>query len=490
MLRSHLVTDDLRSGAHADVQLAEACSPGVEDAAFRARMLGLVAIFRLNVGLDALPQAEEALAASLEAGRRRRGGGARTTYGTVLVAVGRDEEGLEELVRAGTQPRDPAPDPAAQPAQPLRRAPPDGPLRTTPWRWRSTGLRAAETFGMERSFGTYLEGNAAESMLATGEWSAAADLIADAVMLDPPSSHRTHVDLLLAWLHLWRDELELADAVLREHRVLALSGADQPMPQFVAQLIRIDGEFAVLTGEPERAWSHFAAFLGAPVARRPAAHAGRWSPWARRPQRRWTPRSPEGRSDLVREVMSELGPTTMSPVWLGLAEAELADTREAWEALLGVLRAASCPVHLVPYAQLRLAGHLSEARDRTGLKALLDEAMPASRRARCPAGHEPALRPRPAGGGRAGPGRRRPPRRWSALTARELEVLRLVGAGRSNKEIGDGALHQRQDRERARLQHPGRSSGCPDAARPRRWPIATVWRSRRRRRSRSPSPCQ
>ena len=95
------------------------------------------------------------------------------------------------------------------------------------------GVRAAETFGMERSFGTYLEGNAAESMLATGQWSAAADLIADAVMLDPPSSHRTHVDLLLAWLHLWRDELELADAVLREHRALALSGPDQPMPQFV-----------------------------------------------------------------------------------------------------------------------------------------------------------------------------------------------------------------------------------------------------------------
>ena len=66
MLRSHLVTDDLRTGAHADVQLAESLLAGVEDAAFRARMLGLVAIFRLNAGLDALPQAEEALAASLE----------------------------------------------------------------------------------------------------------------------------------------------------------------------------------------------------------------------------------------------------------------------------------------------------------------------------------------------------------------------------------------------------------------------------------------
>ena len=104
MLRSHLVTDDLRPGAHADVQLAEALLAGVEDAAFRARMLGLVAIFRLNAGLDALPQAEEALAASLEAADEDGVASARTTYGTVLVSVGRDEEGLEELVGPAAAP--------------------------------------------------------------------------------------------------------------------------------------------------------------------------------------------------------------------------------------------------------------------------------------------------------------------------------------------------------------------------------------------------
>ena len=124
---------------------------------------------------------------------------------------------------------------------------------------------------MERSWGTLLEGNAAESMLAAGEWSTAADLIADAVMLDPPSAHRTHVDLLLAWLHLWRDEIELADAVLAEHRTLAVGLPDQPMPQFAAQLMRIDGEFAVLTGNPERAWVYFLDLPGAPVAGRPPA---------------------------------------------------------------------------------------------------------------------------------------------------------------------------------------------------------------------------
>ena len=363
MLRSHLVTDDLRTGAHADVQLAEALLAGVEDAAFRARMLGLVAIFRLNVGLDALPQAEEALAASLEAADDDGVAGARTTYGTVLVAIGRDEEGLEELVRTGRTS-------GIRPRTLLRNRLNHSDALHLTGRYDDAvavaldGLRAAETYGMERSFGTYLEGNAAESMLATGQWSAAADLIADAVMLDPPSSHRTHVDLLLAWLHLWRDELELADAVLREHRALALSGPDQPMPQFVAQLMRIDGEFAVLTGKPERAWNHFLAFLEHqslvdrqrtwPLVAMGAAAAAPLDA-----------ESPEGRCDLVRVVMSGIGPTTMSPVWLGLAEAELADTREAWEAVLGTLfRCHRPPVHLVPYAHLRLAGRLAAARDR------------------------------------------------------------------------------------------------------------------------------
>jgi DNA-binding CsgD family transcriptional regulator/tetratricopeptide (TPR) repeat protein len=433
MLRSHLLTDDLRSGAHADVQLAEALLGGVEDPAFRTRVLGLVAIFRLNAGLDALPQAEEALAASLEAADEDGVASARTTYGTVLVSVGRDEEGLAELRRAGSSP-------GIRPHTLLRNRLNHSDALHLVGRYADAvevaldGLRVSRTVGVERSFGTYLEGNAAESMLASGQWSEAADLIADAVMLDPPSSHRTHVDLLLAWLHLWRDELELADAVLSEHRALTMSGADQPMPQFVAQLVRIDGEYAVLTGEPERAWRHFRSFLEHralvdrqrtwPVVVMGAAAAAPLDA-----------ASPDGRSDLVREVMSDLGPTTMSPVWLALAEAELADTGEAWEGVLGVLQRSSCPVHLVPYAQLRLAGHLSEARDRLGLKALLDEALPASRRAgtRLVTNRLSVLAQRMGvaqvqAGGPATP--------LVALTPRELEVLRLVAAGRSNKEIG------------------------------------------------------
>ena len=428
---------------------------GVEDAAFRARMLGLVAIFRLNAGLDALPQAEEALAASLEAADDDGVAGARTTYGTVLVAVGRDEEGLEELVRAGRTS-------GIRPRTLLRNRLNHSDALHLMGRYDDAvavaldGLRAAETYGMERSFGTYLEGNAAESMLATGQWSAAADLIADAVMLDPPSSHRTHVDLLLAWLHLWRDELELADAVLREHRALALSGPDQPMPQFVAQLMRIDGEFAVLTGEARARLGPLPRLPRASVARRPAAHVapGRDGRGGRSAAGRRVSRGavrPGARGDVgswARPPCHRCGSD-----WPRRSSRTRARTgRRCWACCRR--RRARCTSSRT--SRSGWPGTCRRLGTARGLKALLDEALPASRRvgARLVTNRLSVLAQRMGvaqlqSGGTATP--------LAALTARELEVLRLVGAGRSNKEIGDGALHQHQDRERARLQHPGQA---------------------------------
>ena len=40
------------------------------------------------------------------------------------------------------------------------------------------------------------------------------------------------------------------------------------------------------------------------------------------------------------------------------------------------------------------------------------------------------------------------------LSWREVEILRLVAAGKSNREIGDGAVHQRAHRRQPRAQHP------------------------------------
>ena len=57
-----------------------------------------------------------------------------------------------------------------------------------------------------------LAGNAAEPMLALGEWDRAAAMIERALELDPPPTHRAHLRLLQAWLRTWRGELDEADA--------------------------------------------------------------------------------------------------------------------------------------------------------------------------------------------------------------------------------------------------------------------------------------
>jgi DNA-binding CsgD family transcriptional regulator len=397
-------------------------------------MLGMLAAYRLNMGLDTVPSARKAVAASAEVGDRAGEADARTTLGTALAVTGFGDEGLDELRKAREGP-------LAAGRHRLRNLLDTSDALHLVGRYQEAidiaveGVAESRAQGVERSFGTYLVGNAAESMLATGEWSRAADLLADAVTLDPPSSHRTHLDLLLAWLHLWRDELELADEVLAEHRGMLTGEAEQPMPQFVVQMAWIDTEYAVLAGQPERGWANFEAFAGQRQLFDPhrswhvvavgAAAAARLD-------------AQDGgdRSSTIREMIGDLAEVATTPVWRGLTEAELADTRQGWQQVLEHLRGTSCPVHLVPYAELRLAEHLSDERDRTALRALLDEALPASRKlgARLVTHRLEALGRRT---GLAAAHRDDAAAPLAALTPRELEVLRLVSEGRSNKEIGE-----------------------------------------------------
>ncbi len=66
------------------------------------------------------------------------------------------------------------------------------------------------------------------------------------------------------------------------------------------------------------------------------------------------------------------------------------------------------------------------------------------------------------------------------LTAREQEVLAGLAAGRTNQEIADDAVHQREDRERARVEHPAQARRRrPPGGRPRRAPARRAALARR-----------
>ena len=57
-----------------------------------------------------------------------------------------------------------------------------------------------------------LAGNAAEPLIALGQWDRAYAMIERALELDPPAHHTAHLRLLQAWLRIWRGELDEADA--------------------------------------------------------------------------------------------------------------------------------------------------------------------------------------------------------------------------------------------------------------------------------------
>ena len=176
--------------------------------------------------------------------------------------------------------------------------------------------------------------------------------------------------------------------------------------------------------------------------------------------------------------------------WLAAAEADAragstsASDPASWAAAVEAWQTAGDPDELawVRYrlaeSELRRSGvkadvaaDLTAAWDtasRLGAAALIAATRLLARRARIPLSEAPLAEDahagavRPAAGGpliSAGSGASvvvpiRPAAPTHTLSAREIEVLRLVAAGRSNGEIGERAVHLAQDRGRPRHPHP------------------------------------
>ena len=379
---------------------------------------------------------------------------ARITRGTAWGLMGDVERALAELRRAG-------PTAAAEPDQLHRYFVNLSDCYTLVGRYRDAvdvateGYEHARGRGRKRTSGVALAGNAAEPMLALGDWDRAERMIARGLDLVPPPHHERHMIGLRAWLDLWRGDVDAAVAAVE--RLRAGMSRRVVLPQDSRLVARLDAEVALARGDAGRAWAAVTGETGeigetgetgetgehvravVPGYDLPLAFAGAQALGARLRAADDTDAA-RADSEWLRAFVARSAAGWPVVIWTALVDAELAGDGgtdvAAWEAALAALRAAEGPVHLVPYAGYRLgralveAGHRDRALDTLRQAAAAADALGASLfRDRIGAFSRQTHLPLVAGVPTpAGP---------SGLTMREHEVLRLVAAGRSNREIGE-----------------------------------------------------
>jgi DNA-binding CsgD family transcriptional regulator/tetratricopeptide (TPR) repeat protein len=446
--KGRLVSNLMRFGGVELLEEAVSLVPADPPSAQRAEVLAMHAAMVMLAGDDeaAIGPALTAVAAAQAAGALAEEASARITLGTSLGGLGRLDEALAEFAIArrldGHNDRTLARI-LINLSDVLRL---NGKLREAV-ATATEGVAISRTLGIERTWGAMLAGNAAEPLLGLGEWTEASRIIERGLALDPPPQNRLHLRLLKARFLVGTGDLATADRLLSEFRP-QLPGP-HANPQYLAIIATAEAEYALAAGEPFRAWN---AVMHSYEARAELKPDALW--WiyvlgatATADARRDPSAAPGfdvgAAVELLRGAVVELEQTVPNDAASALIEAELSDDVPAWQRAEAALARVEGPVVYGPHAQIRRA-ELVAATDRAAATELLSAAAETARRigaarlidraddllrrlgAREDAG---AAAGAPDAGPETVPGA-------PALTARELDVLRLVAAGRSNGEIG------------------------------------------------------
>ncbi|GAA3621967.1 helix-turn-helix transcriptional regulator [Microlunatus ginsengisoli] len=432
MVKSKVLGALMRLGAVESAEEAVAAMPASIGLREKAQVLNQLSTVLMLVGQHAraVETAEAVIEAAVAAGSVKLEANGYLSRGSALVGLGREQEGLADLVRGGEL--------AAGDTRTIVRYYVNySDALHLAGRYDDAaeqalaGIEVARSIGLERSLGSMLAGNAAEPLIARGEWDRAARMIARALELDPPLQHRAHLRMLRAWLLVWQGRLDDADALLAEFR--SLIQPVQPAPQYASGAIRVDAEHALAVGDAVRAWDDLQNFLDRveiyyaplvfPLLALSAAAA-----------RRLDAIDDGTRGARIGALLDSVRPTLLRPQWEPLIRAELSDTTEEWRVAYRHALGRNVPAYLAPYAGLRLAHHLGGPGDRAEVRSVLAESIERSealgaalvtdRLSTLARQHGLTAEPRPDGPALA------------ELTPRELEVLRLVAEGRTNGEIG------------------------------------------------------
>jgi ATP/maltotriose-dependent transcriptional regulator MalT len=299
------------------------------------------------------------------------------------------------------------------------------------------GIAGATEIGLARSLGSMLAGNAAEPLIALGEWNEAERLIINAIELNPPSRHMWHLLTLRAQLHVLRGELDAARDVLDDLRDRQTGRAIDS--QYSVPLAHVEALYWLASGDLAASWQH-----AQPAISR-AASGGYLLPALAvaaqmiNLQRRDGRSVPAAHVDHIRSAVAAIGDWGNAPLWRLVIEAELAadasDSVDRWQSAVAAVDDAEGPAHLRPYARHRLGEALIAAGDRAAAADLLREAAALAGTLRAGLVQQWIGELARRAGIRLLDQVSTP--NTPGLTARELEVLRLVAAGLTNREIGN-----------------------------------------------------
>jgi DNA-binding CsgD family transcriptional regulator/tetratricopeptide (TPR) repeat protein len=335
------------------------------------------------------------------------------------------------------------------------------------------GLTAARELGLARTYGAVQAGNLAEPLVSLGRWEEAGEIIEGALLLFPPRVNRTYLWRLAGDIALARGDLAAADESIASIRdVLSDTRYHDhyqlPLARLETEVLLVQGRSAeALAGVedalarsdvrhiPRYAWPLLVA--GARACATAAREGGSGARAAAMLDRL---RAEAGKLP-VRGLAQHAHQLTFAAEAARAAQAlattergklpQPGDLRAAWDKAVQAWEAAGEPYPLAVAllrsaeaalgaggredgaARLRRAAELAQ---RLGAGPLSEDIALLARRARITLG-----RPGEAAGAQTAPGRTgqaqaSEPERLG-LTARELEVLRLVAAGRSNREIAD-----------------------------------------------------
>lgn len=412
------------------VDQAVALVPTDRPTRFLARLLDYRASTQLLLDKPAsVASARAAIETARAVGDRDIESSARNTLGCALATLGIDpDEGLEQLRLAGEF--------AVQDQTRIRYYINLSDTLNLLGRHREAveaalaGRRLAADVGRERHIGVMMASNAAEALIAQGDWAAARELIAGVVYVNPAASHWIQHRRLLATVTLWMDDdADGADEILRDlghYTSIATTG-----PQYHLGIRFAEAELALARNDPASAWATVQSVMGSLHWSEPGHDLGLLALGAAAYGRRGD--HPAEWATWLTEQLRTVPAFPVTAQWLPFIEAELAGSADRWQQAVVAMTRAQTPPHMIAYGYLRLAEHQAaaglpeESRQSAGMARELAERMGLKLVLRWLEDYVPGPAPRNAGDDSP----------LTMLTPREREVLALVSDGLSNKQIGD-----------------------------------------------------